>query len=611
MINENIQHEMFLDRPLTNTISILPPQLTFNNEKISSITPYIKEIKYSPNTGLHYKGNNTIKFLMNSTGFIDPYGTYLALEIENNSDRPIQFDNSAHSLISSLVISSNGNVIEEINDYDIINSIIFDSTFNIDARKKNSDICFGTNEELGCEGTCETILYDKYTSQMYKNDQPIPGGNNVINNAWDVLCLSSSTGQLPRHIKNLTNNTIVNGKVKRWEPQTKLTILLPLMSNIFGFGLSLQNYKWIPLEIFPNLEFSITLNPYAFFTPLPYNIDQVSLDERDNITIDFNNSSNTVGVKTFDLAIEHHARKVAMFQELCGISDNMSSRNYQVSNPRLITTQLFFDSSVLNVIRDMALKNGFILETQLMQSFQQKYFKQSPENTYVLNVPRKSVRSVTSIFLNKIYEKASICRKLKRYSRGVKKFQIKIGEDYYPYNSIEGNASNNCGSINNTPFIKSWEKVFYKNNSNFGDSIINNFNFAIDHHYSDILYKYFSNSALQTDAKVRDTLLYMNPVLVKEDIVYHNYSNQHAGFLSEHVGRAIFSISLDQIPMSGNIYKSGVDTRFTKPILLEFYSADIDNNNPSVGDNYFVQYVILEYDYTIKIGYNGFIVKEF
>ena len=37
-----------------------------------------------------------------------------AFDIENKSDRPLQFDNSAHSLISSIVISTNGNVIEEI-----------------------------------------------------------------------------------------------------------------------------------------------------------------------------------------------------------------------------------------------------------------------------------------------------------------------------------------------------------------------------------------------------------------------------------------------------------------------------------------------------------------
>ena len=77
---------------------------------------------------------------------------------------------------------------------------------------------------------------------------------------------------------------------------------------------------------------------------------------------------------------------------------------------------------------------------------------------------------------------------------------------------------------------------------------------------------------------------------------------------SELVGRSIFSVSLDQIPMSGNLYKSGVDTRFTKPILLELTQ---DNEIENIVDSVYVQYVFIEFDYTIKIGFNGFITKEF
>jgi len=618
MINENIQHEMFLDRPLTNTVTILPPQLTFNSEKISSITPYIKEIKYSPNTGLTYTGNNTMKFLLNSTGFIDPYGTYISLEVENNSDRPIQFDNSAHSLISSIIISSNGNVIEEINDYDVICSVLFDSTLNSDARKKYKNICFGDGTDLGSEGTNETILYDKGTADMkILSDINNGNGDPTVKKSWFELLYSSSRVK-NNTISKFTNTQVIKGKIKRWEPQTKMTILLPLMSNVFGFGLSLQNYKWIPLEIFPNLEFSITLNPHAFFTPLPYNINNSGLDE--NIKNDIIKNSEydisiipTTNINNFGENDDQANTVVNKFTNLIGIKDSNSLRSYKINNPRLITTQLFFDSSILSVIRDMALKSGFVLETQLIQSFQQKYFKQHPENTYVLNVPRKSVRSVISIFLNKVYEKCSLCRKLKRYSRGVKKFQVKIGEDYYPYNPIEGDASSNCCLENNSSFLNSWEKVFYKTNSNFGDSIINNFNFAIDIHKSDILYKYLSDTTPSNKTKLYNILTYYGkPYAIGGNVVTHNYPNIEESFLNEKVGRAIFAVSLDQIPMSGNIYKSGVDTRYTKPILLEMYCNDIDGDNiNSVGGNVYVQYVMLEYDYTIKIGYNGFIVKEF
>ena len=38
---------------------------------------------------------------------------------------------------------------------------------------------------------------------------------------------------------------------------------------------------------------------------------------------------------------------------------------------------------------------------------------------------------------------------------------------------------------------------------------------------------------------------------------------------------------------------------------------DFTNEVKTTGDNLFVQYVLLEYDYTIKIGFNGFITKEF
>jgi hypothetical protein len=596
MLNENNQHEMFLDRPLTNSVPILPPQLTFNSEKLTSITPYIKEIRYSPNTGLSYNYNQTMKFLLNSTGFIDPYGTYLCFDIENKSNRPLQFDNSAHSLISSIIISTNGNVIEEINDYDVISSIIFDSTFNSDSRKLYSDLCFGSSSHLGGEGTGEPILYDSNTANFNEN---IAGDNNsnLIKRIWKA---SIKSLEKPN---NIMSGTIVkNGKIMRWEPKTKIRIMLPLMSNILGFGLSLQNYKWIPLEIFPNLEFSIKLNEYALFSPFPINpnlfgtlLDGDMDGERKGRDNNGDNDLKRTQINSF-LA-----------------DDSVKNRRYELSNTQLITTQLFFDSSLLYQIKEMVYKSGFVLETQLMQSFQQKYFRSSPENTYVLNVPRKSIRSVMSIFLNRNYEKHTICRKLKRYSRGIIKLQVKVGEDCYPYNPIEGNSSNNYCVSNNTSFLKSWEKVFYKTNSNYGDSIINKFNYAIDCHWSDMIATAYENNNIIPNLQLGFGYY---PSIQDESVgnneVFETSPYQHGSYMTEIIGRAIFSVSLDQLPMSGNLYKSGVDTRFTKPILIEFTQhQDFTNNYEHVGNNQFIQYVILEYDYTLKVGNNGFIIKDF
>lgn len=621
MINENIQHEMFLDRQLTSNVPILPPQLTFNNEKITSITPYIKEIRYSPNTGLEYNNNQTMKFLINSTGFIDPYGTYLAFEVENTSDKPLQFDNSAHSLISSLVISSNGNVIEEITDYDVIQSIIFDSSLNDGMRKMNKDVCFGSNDRLGSEGTREPILYDNGTINSIINAGY--GGNALIKHVWRDTIIGSSqinNGILDPKIgreklPSIVEQIVEDGKIKRWEPKTNIKIMLPLMSNIFGFGLSLQNYKWIPLEIFPNLEFSITLNQYALFSPFPVELDEIY-----------------GGTFPKDLGVE--AQRNRIYERIINLVGEGGNRMYKIKNTQFVTTQLFFDSSILNYIRDLALKSGFTLETQLIQSFQQKYFTDSPDNTYVLNVPRKSIRSLMTIFLNRNYENFTCCRKLKRYSRGITKLQVKIGEDLYPYNPIEGNASNNFGIQNNDSFINSWEKVFYKTGQNFGDSIINHFNYALDRHWSDMIVKVIKTQGMrpgdinhvgenELDSIINNLcgnigstkdikrLTYNNNTFTF-DVINDNWKDYPSGRISynnEIVGRAIFAVSLDQIPMSGNLYKSGVDTRFTKPILLTMEQKQGFFNN--FVTTQFVQYVILEYDYTIKIGFNGFITKDF
>ena len=47
-----------------------------------------------------------------------------------------------------------------------------------------------------------------------------------------------------------------------------------------------------------------------------------------------------------------------------------------------------------------------------------------------------------TLFLNKNYERFPLCRKLKRYSRGISRMHVKIGEDYYPFNAIEGKIKN-------------------------------------------------------------------------------------------------------------------------------------------------------------------------
>ena len=637
MLSENYQHSNFLERPLTSQVPMMPPYLIYNNEKMTSIIPYVKEIKYSPNTGLTYRNGQTIKFLLNSTGFIDPYGTYLNFDIYNIDKKPLQFDGSAHSLISSLIISSNGNVIEEINDYDIIQNVIFDSTLSDKQRACMTEHGFGYNEQNNYEGTKEPVIFNESLIN-YLNNGVEPNHSLKITDALFANTMVNNPNELLYNTDRCGYH-IYKGKVDHYPKENCMRISLPIMSNIFGFALNINNYRWIPLEIFPNLEISITLSNYALFQPIPSSIETVFVTNPGRVaSLNKQTSSNTSTHITNATAptITNEASAVIIRNWVAQLIEGENTRNYELKNVSLQTTQLFFDSSILIQIRDMALKNGFTLETSLYQSFQQKMFKSAPDQTYVLNVPRKSIRSLITVFQNRIYENAACMRKQKRYSRGITKMQVKVGEDYYPFLPIEGDSSTSYGLISNSQFIKAWDKTFYRQAHDLGDSIITPFNYAIDTYQIDAWHTFINTAkgmagndlilALQNACGTGHVNNFYNnnfrllrglaPNVTNNAITPYtsNRITSHEqlcyGWSSELVGRSIFAISLDQLPMSGNLYKSGVDTRFTKPIILEI-QQDPTVSSTSVGSNLYTQYVFLHFDYTIKISYNGFITKDF
>jgi hypothetical protein len=636
-MNENFQNELLHDRINTYTQSVLPPQLVLNSEKTQTINPIYKEIKYSPNTGNSYTNGNIIRFLLNSTGFIDPYGTYLSFNIKNPNPYPLKFDNSAHSLISSIVISTNGVVLEEINDYDVVMSYLNDSTFGIKERKLCKDLCFGYNEDYDTIASNEKILYPEniLTSTV------VPTFNvqsRIETNFDSYLNRCHVNHAIDNSIMNQDEDIITkNGVVYTWYPQSEISIQLPLMSNIFGFGLSLQNYKWFPLELFPNLEFTIKLNEAALYIPLPCEIEYMRLNllvkPNDNSLVkedieSWGLSGNNLEPRNDGLTGNANAMneaKILNYNQCLDLYNHYSGkkRKYEIYNVHLCTTQIYFDSQLLQVIRSNVYSNGLILETQMYNSFQHKIFKDRPENTYVLNVPRKSIRNITTLFLNREYENNPLYRKLNRYSRGIIKFQVKIGDNAYPVQPLIGFAGDTIGKdccSTNKAFFDSWKKVYSKlMYSSIAETVITQENFASDVTKADILKRHKQNNITDFDS-------YKEAIILNEYTKIRNYGNIGAAALGDNnyiilqkkpykynkeiVGRALFTVSLDSIPMSGNLYKSGVDTRFTKPILIEI---DQSSGYSELVNNYtqYLQYVILEFDYTLKVSNTGMILRDF
>lgn len=557
MIDDNIVHDVMLERPLVETIPILPSALTYNHERMISIVPNIKEIAYSPNTGASYTTqNSTVKFLLSSTGYLDPYGLFIEFEIFNSSKYALQFDSSAHSLISKLVISTNGNILEEITDYDVINSCIFENTYNEATRILKPNECFAHGHSLHDKFDNEPVLFPSVERETQSkvntiakhisfNKQNITGGNHnpggkFVAGDADVRPFG---GQL-----YLAANYCLNS----------MYIRLPLMSFVFGHGLPIQNYKWIPLEFFPNFEVTIEFNKHAMFIPLkvPYNVD---IPNADNMPI-------PIELKNFN---------------------QTDHRGYEIRHIKLVTTQLYFDSSIIMQIRNSAFKNGIVIDTQIWQSYQQLTVQSNLQGgLYVLNTPRKSIKSLITLFLSKVYEVCAFARKLRKYSRGVTEFSVKIGDEFYPPNSLKGNSGNTYGPNNNYSMFESYVKVFNKSFMQYNNSIVNPLNYAIDYYEIDNYYKGLSESNGEYSAP-----------------------NFIARMKEELIGRCAFGLSLDLLPMSGDLYKNGIDTRFTKPILISLKQTNEAANRQF--DTRFTQYVLLEYDYTIKISPNGAITKDF
>ena len=76
---------------------------------------------------------------------------------------------------------------------------------------------------------------------------------------------------------------------------------------------------------------------------------------------------------------------------------------------------------------------------------------------------------------------------------------------------------------------------------------------------------------------------------------------------ASYIGRALYAISFESIPFSGMSFRNGVDTRYNRPITVEF---NYDQNMNQIHETIRLT-PIIEYDTVIKIGENGLITKEF
>tara|TARA_R100000482_G_scaffold4609_1_gene1592 strand:- start:622 stop:1956 length:1335 start_codon:yes stop_codon:yes gene_type:complete len=106
----------------------LPQDLNFSLRPVSaSARQYLQNLP--PTNGSSFQPSNVIRVSIpcgRPNTFYQPHQSYLKLKLTNNHADALTVDNSVHSLIQRLTIYHGSNLIEDINDYGVIASMLYD-----------------------------------------------------------------------------------------------------------------------------------------------------------------------------------------------------------------------------------------------------------------------------------------------------------------------------------------------------------------------------------------------------------------------------------------------------------------------------------------------------
>ena len=235
---------MFGDNVLSNKINYIPPHLKLNSDYNTDMTinSAFKQVMYTPD----FMSGGSVRFIINSNGFLDPYSlNFYFTVVISDAEMWYQFDSSAHSIISKLTISCNGVELERIENYQYLNSILFDISLDSKDRENlehhgfgchtKDNLSYGTGED--CFPATEQI-FDKNFDKQFK-----------CNGQKKTLSVKHGIPDSVIHNEGLLTRS--------------KTYILPLMS--FLIGMNMNEYKYIPLHLFPYLQIDIEFNKFAMF----------------------------------------------------------------------------------------------------------------------------------------------------------------------------------------------------------------------------------------------------------------------------------------------------------------------------------------------------------
>lgn len=385
----------------------------FNNLQAPEIFN-VKSFPAAPH-GADSRNPNIRMFNLSSINLLDPLTLTLHLTLENLSAFPIKVEDSAHSLIKSIVVYSDNKIVENFADYDEITKLehLFEyGQYERSKRRLNEG--FGTNQF----GTDEVIL------------QRLPARVNNVIPVYDPNERDFGNAPLhaninPRNFKDITKwDTVKNGKIVNDNVQKKYldkyTFKIPLRLKTIGAGIEKKNHKLLPLSLFNNLFVAVHLHTENIKAST-----QISNNQGYNMT------ANECLVRPRDDVLSNF------------------------SNVELHSTQYRFPDPYHKDAIDNALSGGWIVDYKEILPAFKGLISNETNISYVRSEATRNLKSILITFTHN-HEKNSYKRRMALVNPGITSLKFHMSGNEIPldkeylitkYSSLNTHGDENCSQF--------------------------------------------------------------------------------------------------------------------------------------------------------------------
>ena len=445
----------------------------------------IRIMTFQPNNNGNSSPGDIVRFNINSPGFWDPYSAYINVEIDLSQEASLdyfdalQLDGSASSLISELVVTCKGGELERVSEYDVIASIVEDTSLN-NAQRQCRDIQgLGSNNKVFNKPIGSTFAPSTFGPAWTSAVPPVVDWTKVYwyqSKPWMENRIESGNGVNHERVNDLTGNLDVSFKKRGYGSSTKLDssggsggLVSNTLDNL-SMGFSTGGFNNISTYGNDNSNCNITGIPNIFNQDLTEGCFEPVLSKGVSMPTMLNALEDLV----LEFRLNPYALFAAGYRQASGqteaatwstIGTDLPSkygqipRKWKISKFEIVVEMLFFDKIIDQMIIDQINSDsGVVFHTTswYLGPLYNIPAGTTPSGTYQLNLGFESLKTLVLAFIPQDYLKYTFLRKLYRVNCSITSLQLRVGMDLFPSLPIKGH-SGTSGHYNNT--------YGYKNNA--------------------------------------------------------------------------------------------------------------------------------------------------